>query len=456
MKTMMKTTLVAASIAAVFGANAGDVSVTKQTHSIEGLAGVTANQTSASISYTVAAAYAVGDKITFTFPTGALVATTFPSQINVAATNHATAGSAIAGMGLGLLNSDASTVTYRVTTLSQPNNTATPPVDYTDRTTIGATVTLGTVGYTPASVLAGAVTVTVSSQTSVGDVLDSGSSKGASRTATVAEAKSQFGTAAITTMFDGVIDVSTARKTLVGSTSDSMALTVTNPDTTGWSNLATVNASAGTMVTAFGEAGKMTGVKAANWTTGGTATFTEASAKLAVSYNGLVTNDTISFTPPTGTAAIVLEAQKFTTDVVYNYVSAGAAAGSKTIATGLKSGEWKLNGATVNIPYMPYSPTASQIMYVTNDGTQSGDILVTAFDDKGTKYDLGAIGTAAPKTVTKITSLVGNALKAKGFEAGKLSITVTVNAPSADITVYASYNANGIRGFVNTDQYKGK
>jgi hypothetical protein len=55
-----------------------------------------------------------------------------------------------------------------------------------------------------------------------------------------------------------------------------------------------------------------------------------------------------------------------------------------------------------------------------------------------------------------MTALVGNALKAKGFEAGKLSITVTVNAPSDDITVYASYNANGIRGFVNTDQYKGQ
>lgn len=452
----MKTTLVAASIAAVFGANAGDVSVAKQVHSTEGLAGVTANQLSADISYKVAAAYAVGDKITFTFPAGALVATTFPSQINVAAVNNATASLAIAGMGLGLLNSDASTVTYRVTTLAQPNNAATTPVDYTDRTTLGANIVLGKVGYTPASILASAVTVTVSSQTSVGDVLDSGSSKGASRTATVAEAKSQFGTAAVGTKFDAVIDVSTARKTFVGSNSDAMALTVTNPDTTGWMNVATVNATAGTMVSVFGEAGKMTGVKVGNWASAGTNTFTEAAAKLAISYNGLVTNDTITFTPPTGTAAIVLEAQKFTTDVVYNYVSAGAAAGSKTVATGLASGEWKLNGATVNIPYMPYSPTASQIMYVSNTGSQAGDILVTAFDDKGVQYDLGVVGTSAANTVTKITALVGNALKAKGFEAGKLSITVTVNAPSDDITVYASYNANGIRGFVNTDQYKGK
>ena len=266
-----KTTLLAAVVAATFGsAYAGTVVVTKQVHSTEGLAGVTANQTSASIGYTVAAAYAVGDKVTFTFTAGSIVAASFPSQINVAAVNSAVPASAISGMSLGLLNSDDDTVTYRVTSLSQPTDAATPATTYTDRTTIGAVITLGSVGYS-ASAVAGTVTVTVSAQTSAGDVLDSAGTL----TATLAEAKTQFGTAAVNPLFDAEINVSSMRTAFTGVTSDDAGITITNPTTTGWLNLATVNTTA---VNVFGEAGKMDGLLATNFGTAGTNVFTEASA----------------------------------------------------------------------------------------------------------------------------------------------------------------------------------
>jgi hypothetical protein len=452
MKQLFKKSLLAATVAVTCGsAFAGTVAVTKQVHSLEGLNGVTANQTSDSISYTVAAAYAVGDKITFTFTDGALVATTFPSQINVGAVDSATPASAIAGMGLGLLNSDSASVTYRVTSLSQPDDTpGAGGTAYTDRTTLGAVVTLGQIGYTAASVAAAPVTVTVSSQTSVGDDLDNSGT----RTATVAESKTQFGSATAPTKFNATIDVSSMRKAFVDTLTDSMSWVIANPATTGWLNVATVNT---TGATVYGEAGKMAGLEAANFTAGGTVTFTEAAAKVAVAYTGMVTNDTITFAAPTGDDAVVLETQSFGTDLVYNYTSAGAVAGSKTIASNLTSGEWTLNGATVNIPYMPYGPSASRILYISNAGTQSGDISATAFDEKGNSYDLGVIGNAAAGTVTKISRLVDDALVAAGFASSKTSITVTVNAPESDITVYASYNVGGSdRGFVNTDQYKGR
>jgi len=450
MKSLLKKTLLAASVAVAFGASAGTVSVTKQVHSKEGLAGVTANQTSNSISYTVAAAYAVGDKITFTFEDGALVAPSFPSQINVGAVNSATAGSAIAGMGLGLLNSDSKSVTYRVTSLSQPNNQGTPAVDYTDRTTIGAVVTLGGIQYKAASLLSSPVTVTVSSETAVGDSLDSAGT----RVATVAEAKSQFGTVSVTDKFDQVIDVSKMRKGFVTGMTADMTYVVANPSTTGWLNMATVNT---TSVTLYGEAGKTTGLKSTDFSTAGTATFTEAAAKLDVTYTGTKTTDTITFTAPTGTNAQVLETQQFTTDYVYNYTSAGSQAGSATVGSGTDSGAWTLNGATVNIPYMPYSVNASQIIYITNDGNQEGGVSVTAFDDKGTEYDLGMVGTAKAKSVTKAAPFINDKLRSMGFTGGKLSLTITVNAPESDITVYSSYNVGGSdRGYVNTDQYKGK
>jgi len=463
MKQLFKTSLLAVTIAATCGtAFAGTVTVTKQTHSIEGLAGVTATQISNDIAYVVAAAYAVGDKITFTFPAGALDATTFPSQINVAAVDgdgSAAPVTAVAGMGLGLLNSTANAVTYRVTTLSQPLDTNTG-LDFTNRTTIGASIDLGPIGYLPAALTAAAVTVTVSSQTSVGDVLDSAGVL----TAIVADSDTQYGTAAVGTQFDAVINVSSARKAFVGVTSDSMDFTITNPNVLGadmaaggtgvnadWLNLATTTS---TGVTVFGEAGRMTGLDASNWTTAGTDTFTVAAATLAVSYAGMVTNDTITFTPTAGVNADVLESQDFTTDVVYNYTS-GAVKASKTVGVGLDSGEWTLNGASVNIPYMPYGDAISQIMYVSNDGDQSGDIVVTAFDDAGNTYDLGTVKIANANTVTKITSEVKDALELAGFTNGRVSITVTVNAPADDVTVYASYHAGGTRGFVNTDQYKG-
>lgn len=447
MKSLLKKSMLAASVAVAFGASAGTVSVTKQTHSIEGLAGVTANQTSNSISYTVAAAYAVGDKITFTFPKDALVATTFPSQINVPAVNNATAANAIAGMGLGLLNSDASSVTYRVTSLSQPENGSGTP--YTDRTTLGAVVTLGHIGYNAASLLDASVTVTVSSETSVGDVLDSTGT----RTATVAEAKSQFGSVVVSSSFDNIIDVAEMRKKFVGSQTDSITYAITNPTTTGWLNLASVNPTEGTMVTLYGEAGKFEGLTASDFSAAGTVTVDEAAAQVMVKYNGQVTTDTIQFTAP---GDEVLETQSFTTDYVYNYTSAGAVAGSKTVDSGVASGEWKLNGATVNVPYMPYSANATAILYVTNEGSQTGDISVTAIDDLGQSYDLGVIGTANAKTITKIASPVSQALELAGFDMnGKVSLTITVNAPESDITVYASYNVGGAdRGMVITDQYK--
>ncbi len=460
MKQLLKTTLLAAAIAATCGnAVAGTVAVVKQVHSTEGLNGVTADQKSNDISYKLGAAYREGDKITFTFPDGALATkgNTFDSVINMLPVNNADEAKAIAGLTLGLLNSDANSVTYRVTKLTLPNDANADPakvLEWQNGSTLNAV--LGTTAdplnimYTADAVRAGTVTVTVSSQTTAGDILDSAGT----RTATIAEAKTQFGSAKMAQSFDNVIDVSTARLSFVGTSKDTMEFVISNPATTGWMNLATVTSSNATV---YGEPGKMTGLTDKNFASGGTGkVFTVADAKLAITYTGMLTNDTVTFTAPAKADNKVLEVQSFNADLVYNWTSAAAQTGNSPIATGLPAGAWTLNGATVNIPYMPYGPSASQIMYISNTGSQAGDILVTAFDEKGGMYDLGNIGVAKGKTVTKLAHLIGPKLTEAGFNGTKLSITITVNAPSADITVYASYNIGGAdRGFVNTDQYKG-
>ena len=471
MKQLFKTTLLAAAVAATCGtANAGTVAVTKQVHSEQGLKGVTASQQSGNITYTLGATYREGDKLTLTLPKDTLNKTNpssgFPSVVVMDPVNSPVQANSIAGLTWGLLNatvgatlSDGSVVdqvTYRVTALTQPHNGSNVPWEH--GSTVGGVLGGGTdklfISYNPQALITNGVstpiTVAVSSETQAGDILDNTGS----RTATIAEAKSQFGQLTVNNKFSGVIDVTQARLQFTSGNTDFMSYTVSNPTTTGWLNVATVNTAKASV---FGEAGKMTGLKAANWASAnGSVAFTEDAAKVEVSYAGPVTNDVILFTAPAASSAVALESQKFNTDFTYYYTSAGSVAGDEPIVVGADSGEWTLNGATVNIPYMPYSATASQIIYVTNSGALAGDITATAFDDKGNMYDLGKIATANAKTVTKITSQVNQKLGEKGFTGGKVSITITVNAPAESVTVYASYNAGSVRGFVNTDQYKGK
>ncbi|MFT5074838.1 MAG: hypothetical protein ACI8YB_002305 [Patiriisocius sp.] len=447
MERIIKISLLIAVIAATSSvAVAGTVSVTKQTHSLEGLSGVTADQTSNSINYTLAAAYSAGDKITFTFTGNALVATTFPSQLSAPAVDSASPANAIAGLGLGFLNSDSDSVTYRVTSLNQPDDTPGAGGNaYSNRTTVGAQVTLGSIGYKAAAVLAADVTVTVSSQTSDGDILDSAGTLAA----TIAEAKTQFGTAVVTPQFDNVIEVNSGRLAFTTGSSDTLTWSVTTPDTTGWQNLANVSSS---VVTLLGEAGKMTGLNHGDFSSAvGALLFVQVEAKLTVSLVGQVNSGTITFTPPTGGAAVVLEAQGFTLDLVHNYTTASGVNSFKAIATGLAGG-WELNAATGIISYMPYATSISQIMYVTNIGTQNGDITVAAVDEQGVLYDLGVIGIANAGKVTKVSKLIEDKLVVAGFGSGKVAMKITVNAPAADISIYASYIiGSGDRGYVEVE-----
>lgn len=473
-----KRTLLAATIAATCGlANAGEVTVTTQTHSKEGLMGVTTDQTSNAITYEMGTGYLAGDKITFTFPENSVVLGSFPTTLALPATDGdndsvgdtdqtADGVEAIAGVALGQNGSTSNSVTYRVLSVTQPRTsllydgdgvldaTGTPKT-YTAETSLGNVVDLGAIGYTVAALLNADITVTVSAEEDDGDPLDN--SVGSENTGIIATAKSQFGTmtVAASDQFDGIIDVGSARISFAETvTTDTLEFVVNQIDTTGWINLATVNT---TGVTLYGEAGKLDGLDATNFSTDEVSTevFTEAAASLALTYTGMVTNDVITFTAVPADD-IVLKEQDFNIDSVFNFTSVGAVAGVHITASSLESGSWELNGASVNIPYMPYSNNASQIIYVTNEGSQVAEISVTAFDETGKEYELGVISTVAGTSVKKITSEVETALNAAGFTDGKVSLTVTVNAPDEDITVYASYQAGANRGFVNTDQYKGK
>lgn len=455
MKQTFKTTLLAASLAAAMGsAVAGTMVVDMQTHSVEGLKSYTAAQTSNAIKYTLGTGYLAGDKITFTYSADVLKGVTPTSSITVSKIDSDDVKVAKVGLAMSRIAFGDNYVTYRVTNVEQPKKAdgSTPHSETFDTT--GIIIDLGTVSYAPSVIADGAsLKVTASSQDATGDVIDNSGTL----SAVIAQSKSQFTGKTTVSGFDATINVSAMRKAFVSGTTDTASFTYAPTNTTGWLNLATVNS---TTATIAGEKGKMTSLTKAEFASAqaGTVTLDVENALLTVAYTGTITTDTITFTPPTGDKAVVLEAQDFTASLAYGYTSKGSATGSVDVAKNASAGSWDLNGATVNIPYMPYGPNASQIVYVSNDSDQDADITVTVFDDKGNLYDLGALQIkAGKKRVTKIAPEINDRLRAAGFNGTKASITITVNAPDSDVTVYASYNVGGAdRGYINTDQYKGK
>lgn len=449
MNTTFKTALLAATIATACGsAYAGDTMVDTTTFSLEGTS-VAADSNSASISYLTAAAYTLQDTVTFTFTAGALANTTsFPAEINVPAVD--TVGAELAGMTLGFLNTSSNSVTYRVTNIDQPTGFVTA-----DASTLGQTIVLGTAPLNGASIAAGDVSVTVSSATSLGLVLDNGSSAGNSRTAQLTEVKSQFGTMSVSADFDAVVDVEADRKAFESGVTDEATYVISTVDTTDWENVADVVTTT-VVLSADIEDADVVSTAAAS-----TITYDAADNEVTIIYDAEITTDTITITPTAGASAVVLEAQDFDLQASYEY-EIGVMSGDFDFGSD-NAGEWTLNGAVVNVPYMPYGNSVTQILYVTNEGDQNADVTVTAFDENGMTYELGRVGTVNGNSVLAIAGAVKTALENEGFVtapamgSNKVSLIVTVNTEDEDISIYSAYNVGGSdRGNVLNSQYKGK
>lgn len=143
--------------------------------------------------------------------------------------------------------------------------------------------------------------------------------------------------------------------------------------------------------------------------------------------------------------------QSFTADMV---VENAAGTLATTVLSGTSIGGWDLNGANVYVPYMPYGPSLSQIIYISNNGSLGGEVEVEAFDQDGNTYGPYSLGTVEAKSILKLTGALEDALAADGFTSGKLAFDITVNAPAGNIEVYTGYNAGNDRGLVINDSNK--
>jgi len=417
------------------------------------------------------AEYALNDTITFTFACGCLVDTTLPSTLQTNIGNGTTTGGAAQRLTFALLNSSASSATYRVT--DRVNATSTKNLQVELPNTVKVDMSSASSG----------VSVAFSAATSSGAAFDTSLTFDPTTTdfaasKTLVTVSSQFAGSVVTAL-DGVIDVNPA----VGTT----PLTTF---TTGTSDVFTVKTHQATVTTAFAKTADVSAVtytlsgdfswatearKASVFTpscpTGSTASAVTlvASATGSVSWN-CVGRDAVGESSTSGgsssltinaagqTGLTALPTATFTVASSTSYFSpsgqsgaTGTTTSSSTIAANTAAGSWTINGAQIFVPYMPYGSTIDQVIYVANKSSVTGDISVQYIGtDTTTVVSLGKVGSVSGRSTLNISPLIKAALPAAAQASGRLAFIITINAPANDIDILASYRIGDDRAFVQT------
>lgn len=438
MKNVFKYTAIAAAFAAAGTATAGEITTSRDVISSEFVGAQTSTNAVGSIAlwYELGASYAVGDLITINHSDFAVKGlTSFPQSVT----------SEDGKVTVGLISQDATSKTYRVTAVADSADTTGSVLRFNEatgaslNTTYAKLSSVGDISFSFNSTLADGSTVIDNSGT---------------RSGTAVYVRSQIGDSEAGSKFDGTIDVGTERTLFDNGANWDYASVLFDLRTTGDCGVYYTTSSGANACLPFtralplseftpnasinasldiDEEGKGVGIQVDN-----AADVAYADGKIDVEFDPATTNAGIWLINPTGAAATVLRPQEFTYDATVTYGNSGA----KEVASNEALGSWVLNGAEVVVPYMPYGPGITQIIYVSNRSDQDGDIYVTAIDEDGNSYELGMVGTATAGSVTKITDDVYTGL---GLDQARVSMTITVNAPSNDVEVFAAYNARGNR-----------
>jgi hypothetical protein len=130
-------------------------------------------------------------------------------------------------------------------------------------------------------------------------------------------------------------------------------------------------------------------------------------------------------------------------------------------------GEWILDQAIINVPYMPIGYKANGIdavFEIANRGWADAPIKVKGFDQYGNVYPATALidagkqengGVASAQTIVKVSA--DDILETFGLKEGdkrKMNITFMIDANRADIDLVPYYNNNGGRTPLINSQYK--
>jgi hypothetical protein len=444
---LFKKSLLATALTAISaGAMAVNVTSTKLQHTDEGIK-TAAVVEGADFVATLQAEYKADDIIKFS--TSLPLDATFIPKPTINADVSGAVG--ITAMTLGYMSQASNAMggtdlVYRVTTLT---TSATP------NSTIGSTVTLGDLAnlepllFDADAVRASKnVNVTYAAETSNGIVIDTPTGANTA-TASVLSVAGQY-TVVVDTEFNGVINVEKDRKEFVTPQNTNMnddAIILSFTDTTaGGSNdkVATAGLVDATIYGNFSfldtddtQDGIQLGANTvvASLGTGSIAPADITASSIIVKGIDASAKQTVTIDVKED---VVIPAQDFTVDYKLTYTDADSNAQTVN-AAGLTAGSWELNGSSTDITYVPYGSNLEQFIWVTNKGSQSGAISVSAFDEAGNEYGPYDLGTSESGTIKRLSADIAEKLAEDGFTTGRVSMNVTVNVPKADATVYAAY-----------------
>lgn len=365
------------------------------------------------------AEYSAGDIVTVTMTGGEFAAPGY-TLVDTTPAGQST-------VTFGLLSKTATKLIFRVTAIA----------DGTLKTTIGNKFTLTPAGGSSfvklSSVAAGSkVVVTANAETSTGIALDTTAKDSHEVGAVLAQHS-----LSVNPVMAAVVDVTKDRKAFVDPAKATFAVNhtftvVDQASMPGTANTIVVKGDFSAFKNKDGILGKLSdgAVDAVVAADGQSATLTYAAAPA---------DKTLTFMVPAfdNAAAVVIPTSSYTAEM--NITEATKA----VTLSAVDAGAFTLNGASVDVPYMPYGSGVEQFLWVTNKGNQVGDVKVTAFDQTGKAYGPFNLGSSA-KGLKKLDAALKTALVGAGLNEAtspRVALNVTINAPSADITVYAAYKA---------------
>ena len=174
---------------------------------------------------------------------------------------------------------------------------------------------------------------------------------------------------------------------------------------------------------------------------------TQTAAQAASNTDVTLTVDTSKNFPATATGtarknAAVLPAGSYTIDADVSYTTVAPAQNAVETTDGIKAGAWSLNGASKVIEAYPLSTAVTGLVWVANTSTQTGDVVASVVT-AGETFDLGVIGQSTPKSLVPFGQALEEAMDAADVpRTGRGEVTITVNAPSANVNVSASYKVD--------------
>lgn len=445
MKMVFKASILAASVAFAFAANAATVSSTPVKLSAEGVKVGLTHTAATSFDIVVTKDHASSSEIVLTF-SDKVNLTAVTAAAGGVVTNTPAAGTGVSGdisfnYGTGSFTFDNVVVDAAKRTIKFKVNLGNP---LTANSSFRVTLADPT--------LSGAATVAYASNLA-GTAIETG-------TGTIATEVQQFAFS-VKTKLDGVVErknrVSFVRPLPAGTT-DVLELVLED-------KAATVEADAfanGTTVTLTGDFSEATTHAPANWVslsgatvtlvnaTTLTLTYTQAQYATAVA----ATKDVVTFTYA---GAAPIEATTFVADVEHNFSSLTANAGNKdkeSLGAKVDAGKWMLDAAVINVPYLPINYGLSANVEVANHGDTPAEIMAEGFDQNGKVYAAKVVKTIAKKTVGKVSE--SDLKTAFGITDAqtKLNVTFVIDQDANKVTLVPFYKEGESRINVMSDQYK--